>query len=100
MEALLYHALSGATRQNPAAVAFWTAVLAGLALVLAYLLLRDAIQALGPVLHTYAQTRRTPRRRAAPAQNTGRPVLRPAGGATARSAAPAAAARAARDLRP
>ena len=64
MMALLRQTLTVAAQQNPAAVAFWAMVIVALSLVLTYLLLRDAMRSLAPVLHTYAETRRPPRRRA------------------------------------
>lgn len=64
MLSLLKQALTAAAAENPATVAFWALVIVTLTLVLTYLLLRDAVQALAPVLHTYAETRRTPRPRA------------------------------------
>ncbi len=63
MMVLLRHTLTVAAQQNPADVAFWAMVIVALSLVLTYLLLREAMRSLAPVLHTYAETRRTPRRR-------------------------------------
>lgn len=87
--ALLMHALTVAAEENPAAVAFWSMVVVGLAMVLGYLLLRDAIRALGPVLHTYAETRRAPRRRAA-RERSAKPAPGYVGSGAANGVAPAA----------
>ncbi len=76
MMALLRQTLAVAAQENPAAVAFWAMVIVGLAMVLTYLLLRDATRALAPVLHTYAETRRTPRRRVAQAAGAQPPAHR------------------------
>ena len=90
MMELLRQTLAVAAEQNPAAVAFWAMMIVALSLVLTYLLLRDAMRSLAPVLHTYAETRRPPRRRATKTAGAQPPAHRGAA-AGSNGVAPAAA---------